>query len=389
MSKLKIRDYVAISLMFLVSGSVWGSILNGSRFIVIFFLFSIFYAYKNGVSFKEKEVFYLSVYALCLLINCAFIGDSSSFNLVFGYLLLAMGALCILQSIEFDKFRYLYLNIAAFIALTSVVLYFFQQQNLIPLQLVSSPDRKTRYLMFLFNNFGWGHPFNRLAGPYWEPGAFQIVLNYALILYYNEISHLKFTVAKGKIKLAIIVIAILLTESTAGYINLLVISVMTIINMKVTKKSFIKYICISIGLVIASFFLLASDTYVDKFSQKGQKNSSYEIRRMDNLAMLQMTFEEPFCGYGLQSSQFRSRGKSLGNSTSSNGLLYISSQMGLLFLLFMILAEYNRLKEFYPQRTFLILILLLLFQATEVFIFFPISFIFFFAKSPQKELDAK
>lgn len=381
-------SYIAVFLMFLVSGTVFASMMHASTFMFLFFFFSLFYAKKNNVIFGRKEFFFLFIYSIYLFANCLFVGDyeTTSFNTVIGYVLLATGTLCVMQSIEYDKFRYIYLNIATFIAFTSAILFLLQQSNLIPLKIETTPGG-VRFLMFLFNNFGWGLPFDRLAGPYWEPGAFQIVLNYALIMYLNEICSFKFSVPYGKIKLAIIIIALLLTQSTAGYINLFVFAVLTILNMKLTRRTIPKYICIGIALLVACFYLMTSETYTSKMAQKGEKDTSYEIRKNDNMAMLQMSVEKPIWGYGINSFEFRSRGKSLGNSTSSNGLLAVSSQLGCPFLLFIILSLYIKLRKFYPQKTFLVLIILLMLQATEVFIFFPIALIFVFAKIKKEKIS--
>ena len=380
-------SYIAVFLMFLVSGTVLGSMLHASVFIYIFFIYSIFFAFKSKIKYGHKELIFFGIYSLCLLCSCLFVGEyeSNSFNMVIGFLLLATGALNIMQSIDYNKFRYIYLNIATFIAFTSIILFLLQQQNLIPLHIEEKAG--VRYLMFLYNNFGWDYPFDRLAGPYWEPGAFQIILNYVLIMYFNEICNFSFSVPYGKLKILIIIAALLMTQSTAGYINLFILIVITVLNMKMTKKTFMKAIFIGIALIAAAFFLLSSETYTEKMSQKGSDNTSYEIRKMDNLAMLQMTMERPILGYGINSPAFRNRGKHLGNITSSNGLLALSSQLGCIFLLFFCLALYSRLKKFYPQKRFLVFFLLLMLQATEVFVFFPIAFIFFFAKIKMDKIS--
>lgn len=383
---MKLYSYIAIFLMFLVSGTVFCSMLHTSAFYLIFIAFSFFYAKISHIKLRRNDFIYFIVYSLWLLASSLYVGEfqSSSFNMVLGYLIMATGTFCILQSIDYNKFRYIFLNIAAFIALTSTILYLLQQQNLIPLTLVHG-NKNDQYLMFLFNNFGWGYPFDRLAGPYWEPGAFQIVLNYAVILYFNELCHFKFNVKNGKKKMAIIVLALILTKSTAGYINLAILTVVIMANMKITKRTFIKSVFAGIFFITASFFMLSSDTYREKMAQKGEKGTSYEIRKDDNLALLTMSLEKPILGYGINSPEFISRGKTLGNTTSSNGLLALSSQLGCIFLALYIFIFYRKLKIFFPKKTLLVLFLLLLLQATEVFIFFPLAFIFFFAKPPKPE----
>jgi hypothetical protein len=140
----------------------------------------------------------------------------------------------------------------------------------------------------------------------------------------------------------------------------------------------LKYVGIVGLLAVAGMFMLNSDAVQHKMAQKGRDGSSYEIRQADNLAMLTMTMEKPIVGYGLLSNEFRQRGRDLGNLTSSNGLLSISSQMGIPFFVCILIALYSSLKKFFPKNTFLEELVVLSLHSTEVFFYFPISFFFLF-----------
>jgi len=377
--KRDIHDYVGVSLLFLLSGTVFGFMLHAAVFVFLFFIFSIFYFFKKKYALNQKAFFYYICYILWLSISYFWLGGhtSSDFKIYIVYLILATGSLLILQSLEYERFKKIYLNIAAFIALTSVILFLLHLYNIIPTTHVYKPGAEKPYMMFAFNCFGWFSSFGRCAGPYWEPGAFQIVLNYALVLFFNEISAFHLT-KEEKIKLGIIVIAIIMTQSTAGFFNLIVLVFLVVTNAKVGKRDIIKYAFIIMAAILASCALFFSAPVQKKLSQKGYEGTSYEVRSADNLAMAKMTIEKPIIGYGFLSSEYRSRGMYLGNRTSSNGLLAISSQLGVPFLLGVVLALYCSLKRYYPQKTLLVLLLVLMLHTTEVFFYYPIAFIFLF-----------
>lgn len=383
--KSDFHDYLGVSLLFLLSGTVFGFMLHAAAFVFLFFIFSVFYFFKKKYALNQKAFFYYICYVLWLSISYFWLGGhaSSDFKFFIVYLILATGSLLILQSIEYERFKKIYLNIAAFIAFTSIILFLLHLYNMIPIEHVYKPGAQKPYMMFAFNNFGWFVSFKRCAGPYWEPGAFQIVLNYALVLYFKEISKLQVN-RKDGIKILCVITAIIMTQSTAGFINLIILALIIMINSKVEKRQLFKYICAGIALISFSGILLSSDTIQKKFFQKGYEGTSYEVRQSDNLAMLQMTYEKPLVGYGLVSNEFRQRGNILGNTTSSNGLLVITSQLGIPFFICIIIALYSSLKRYFPNKTPLFLLLVLLLQSTEVFFYFPISFLFLFNRRPSR-----
>lgn len=383
--KKTLWDYTAVVLVFFLSGTVFGFVLHSLIFVPIFFVFSLIYAKKRKTQFSRKALKIFVVYVLWATFSYAFVGTpySFTFSIYIVYILLAMGSLCIMQSMDFYRYRRLYLNVAVFVAVTSMLLFVMQQFDMLPLTFIPKPGYG-RFMMFALNNFGWWFPFNRLAGPYWEPGVFQIVLNYALIMYFKEISSLNFSDV-SKAKLFVVLLALVMTKSTAGYINLVILIIAVLLNAKVSKKNVLKFACLGFASIFAIFALLTSDAYQKKMDQKGHDNTSYEIRKADNLAMLQMTIERPFVGYGLASMEARTRGRALGDRTSSNGLLFMSSQVGLPFLLAYILATFFCLKSFYPRKTILVLIFVLMLHTTEVYFYFPISLVFFFCKKGQPD----
>ncbi|WP_158278283.1 MULTISPECIES: O-antigen ligase [unclassified Fibrobacter] len=307
-------------------------------------------------------------------------------NIFSVYLMLATGALLTFQSINFESLKHAFLNVVTVIATTGLALFLLHSLDLLPTVHVYKHGSSIPYMMFAFNNFGWFNSFNRLAGPYWEPGAFQIILNYTLLIFFEDLSKLRLA-KNDALKLLIIVFAVIMTKSTTGYIFLAIFSIFVIFNSKMTKKNVVRFLGIGLAIVFSCFAIFSSDTIQKKFDQKGEKGSSYEIRQADNLAMLQMTIERPFVGYGIVSNEFRQRGKVLGNVTSSNGPLAITSQIGIPFFLLLLFFNHKALKQLHYKRAKLLLFMIILLNSSEVFFYFPLFFIFIFINKTHNEVE--
>lgn len=96
---------------------------------------------------------------------------------------------------------------------------------------------------------------NRLASIFWEPGQYQIILNFTLILCSNDIidlfkEHRYMILIK---KYIILIVALMLTKSTAGYIAFGIICIYVMFNVLDKQKigqadysnCFLCYLCVS------------------------------------------------------------------------------------------------------------------------------------------------
>lgn len=150
--------------------------------------------------------------------------------------------------------------------------------------------------------------FNRIAGIFTEPGAYQFCLNFALVLFLEDIKtlHLK----KNEIyKIGTIIFTIILCGSTIGYLVLITIIIYTISRLK------IKYKAISLPLIALIAFwgikgLVLSDNISGKFSQEGE-GSSLMMRQADNIALLQMISDSPILGNGIKSNIYNKNQKNM------------------------------------------------------------------------------
>lgn len=369
----KYWEYYITLLMFLVSGGAFFYMQKGIIFVPLYFLSSFYYAKKWGKLYRRnKSNFYLFYY----LIWCSFSfyiiypSHSESANQFYTIILMLIGTYWFFSNITFKRFKILYLDICTFLAAISIIVYILVHLGIAPITIVKDS------LFSFLHCVGWIDVSERLFGIYWEPGVYQIVLNVALFMYLNELANLSLN-KKQKVKLIIIIITLLLTRSTAGYLNLAILVGLIIFRSNKIRSNIFILIMTSFLACLAIFYLYNSPVVQKKFEQKDKEGTSYEVRLADNIGMLIMTSEKPLIGYGLSSKDYEQRADELGNLTSSNGILAISAMFGLpflfIYLYFMTKGVKRIIKGFVA---YLCLPLIILFHCTEVYFYFPIALIF-------------
>lgn len=151
------------------------------------------------------------------------------------------------------KFRYAYFRAIAFTAAVSLIffgLYYFGGWYT-----GMSFDRVNSIIVY--NQILGGEPRN--SGMFWEPGAFQGYINLVPLMF---LSDLKYLWKIEKLRCTILLLALLTTFSTTGYI-VLMITLATIV-IKDTKNIFLK---VAVSAVIV-FGIIYSFTSVDFLGEK-------------------------------------------------------------------------------------------------------------------------
>lgn len=97
-------------------------------------------------------------------------------------------------------------------------------------------------------------------------------------------------------KYIILIVALMLTKSTAGYIAFGIICIYVMFNV-LDKRKIGQAIIVTAFCVTCVSVLLSSDAVQEKFAQKNEtRDTSYSIRMMDNLGLLRMIQERPIVG---------------------------------------------------------------------------------------------
>lgn len=286
-----IVNFIIILLSFIVGGKFF---LNKTSIIVLLSLLT--YIYINNIvypnTFVESVLFSIRVLAIFMLI----------------------------YAIKKNKIEGLKIitNIIFSISFLSLILYLLKYFFLIqlPFQEIEILNKTYKIYLFLLSTVPiriWGIRIYRNASIFWEPGVFQIYLNFALV-------YLLFVKKKiNFFKIIIILISIITTMSTTGIFLSGLIITLKIIFFKVKSVTYLigKFI-----LIIFVMFILIP--FIVYFSYDKIGSISYSYRIIDILISIKLWSEKLIFGWGfLNYDIFRQRtGLTRGNSNGLFSLLY-------------------------------------------------------------------
>lgn len=365
-------EYTNIFLLIVCSGSIINLVLF--RYTMpLFFCISIYHKWKCRTANTNHSRSLLFI--LLILITITTIEHGSSGNTIITLFVNIVASYATISSYSLNRFKRIYLNIIFFLCITSIFIYIGSHAHILPISLYKAEHVSIMYSFF--HTIGWnGMLFNRIAGIFTEPGAFQFCLNIALVLFLEEIRNL--SLKKHEVfKIGIIVLTIILCGSTVGYLVLIAIIIYIITRLKIRNKP------ISLLFIILIAFwgikgLVSSENIYGKFNQDGE-GSSLIMRQADNIALLQMISDSPIIGNGINSDTYNSKSEEYGNNTSSNGVLAAIASIGIGWLILYIIYCYKASKKIYNEVSpWIIICITLLIQTNENFSFMPFIYIFLY-----------
>lgn len=316
-----------------LSGSVMSAIATDNliyRFILIIGLLMSFgftiNNFKNKIS--KKTIFFYLLIICSIFIQFLISGSNVSlFVSRIIWLILFIQSLHFLKKNNIDFFHYLYIGI---VIIATYSIFFFVSINVLkislPYKYMNSGDylkyKNYFYIFFecpsMYSTNVWGHTFTRLQGLFWEPGAFQIFINFALyrLLFYES----------GKHKMTIyflFLICIVLSLSTTG---LLLFSFLTIYRAYCSKQISTKIrILLFLPFIILIIFLILNVLSIKRASFAG--NVSFNLRINDIKTGYQIFLEHPIFGTGFDNNSEFIKYQKL-NRGSSNGLVTMFYTLG-------------------------------------------------------------
>ena len=368
---------------------------GGQRFDVenqiptlLIWLVTCFTAFLNSeIEYRIEEWFVGVIPVLFLmvwmLISTVVVNIFSDFFFL-SYLLYPMGIVISLYCFDFYKVRDCLLRLLSLIMLVSIIVHIGYNLEIIPAELDGDAD-KTLAMSLYFFNVGWGSfeniPLTRFSSIYWEPGQGQIVIMYVLVLFSDDIQNHIYDIAYLLKKYGILLLSILLTGSTTGYIVFaLFVSGLLLFNGNMLNQRRILPIFLSAILAIGIFsFFYLSDVVQAKLelSESLNDDNSYAIRMADNLACFTVAIDNPIFGMGINSVELNAELEAYGNTTASNGWLFSAAQMGFVYIIVMFIAMYMNIRKMnFGILTIVPLIILILSQANEYATYFPITWMY-------------
>ena len=361
----KAWNWALVYLMIFFSSSFSLSVYNGTTRILLYGLLLVLIAlniflYKKNLRVKSSIVFLLPLIAsLSYLLN----GESiKQFEILLFYYLISFVFVIYL---DFDKWCDAYLGVIQFIAILSIILYFIYIAfpsiiDALPTT-ANSAGRTTHTIFFCLTPFE-----GRSIGIFWEPGAFQIYLMIAIIIEYFTYGLKRYS------RLAILLIANILTFSTTAFIatGVLIIVILTneIIEGQLRKGLGISIVVSLLIIIVVSYFTEKAgiDIYtkvfskIDRYRSSPTSYGSAAVRFNSIIKAFDIFIQNPILGVGTTklNNSFLSV---FGNSMTTCTFINWFAISGLFYGTLMSIGVFKFSKLFTKRRIVSVLLLLLIF----------------------------
>jgi len=300
-----LHDIITLLIIFLVGSCVVINDVISSFATIFLWMLAFLLICLNAKKLNIKTLFIGAVLIACILASSIVNGEilKNTVSRIVSIVIIIF----YVASIDFDEAKESVVRVMTFLAGISLIL-FTACLFISPLSNVMNFQVRQN----TFANFGlfvYEVGMSRNCGMFWEPGAYQSFLNLAILL---EI--LKPQINKNRI--IILVLAVLSTFSTTGYIALFTIAIIFVFRLQDLNKK-IKYITIGICLIFIGLCLLGDKILVlgennlfgkimyffynkDYHYQSGKNLTSAAIRYFSIVKPAEIFVQNPLFGVGYQ-----------------------------------------------------------------------------------------
>ena len=372
-------DYFIATLFIFTSGSVfWLTALRPAGAYILLLLVAALNVIRKKRRLNNSWHFILIVVVMCL-INAIILQRRYQDNSMLGYILCITAAYLIISQYNFHYFVKLLTNVLVVILAIGIPVYFLCSFDIIPSyhkQMLGSTYMMSGYIFTI----GWYNPFGRFSGIWHEPGACQIILNTILWLNFKKIQNWDLS-KYDKIKYTIIIIGILITKSTAGYLVFLTFLLAIGFTSKIRNRHrLVIYMILCICMISASIVLFNDDVIQKKlFNEPGKESVSKHGRKNDAIAFITVANQHPLIGVGIGTDLFFEKSREYGMTARSSGILLYTASLGYPWLLLVLYTFFVRIRRMkLGKATLFLYISVLIMENNEMFMEFPITSLFIF-----------
>lgn len=364
------KDYILLFLVVVFSSGASTFAISEEALIVSFVISLAIFFQKSRRSLEQSYSQSVLIFGgVCLLYY--FINDGIDLNSWLGLFVRLFFSFNVIQIVG-DQFADKWIRLIRFISIVSIVMFIVQL--IVPAllfdmnDLFSIPERENSNSILF--NFMYLHQY-RNCGPMWEPGVFAALL--IITLFISEVYKKKlFTKYNFPI-----ILALLTTFSTTGYLALLVITVLHFIQEKSFSVSY--YILLFIVIAAVASFQIIDDKITsqyyglsDEIYGVDQASDEYKVsisRYASFVVDYDVFAERPWLGYGAdilttnKNTYFQEYGE---NINRSSGIMSQLVRFGLVGLVVFFGAMYKSFKSITSIKNSIggiILLLLLLFSS--------------------------
>ena len=253
---------------------------------------------------------------------------------------------------------YIYRVLVA-LAIITLLFYFLAEIIKFPMSyFVVYSGNSYRYYNYyeIFFTYYYNQVLPRLSGLFWEPGVYQIYLNWALFLYIFEEK-------ENKRELLVLLSSIILTKSTSGYCIAAVLMVVYINKSRFFSKKNRMLLTI-VGITFAS--IISAVVVYKKVQTTGNDIYGSAFLRFSDISNgLSIFFKYPFTGVGFgNETEFMEldiHGRGI-----SNGLISYAYMTGIIGLVIALYPFFRNIRiSSYKLRQWIWTIMILIFNSTE------------------------
>lgn len=345
---------------------------------------------------KKNTVKILFISIIWIIVNSTLNIDRMASSIIFLFRFIAIFSLIKYCDVEgVDIYNYMY-KLISFISIYSLLLYIVIQFLNIPISYKPIDTGNYRIYKSYWNIYYWlqtidlnGNVIIRNSSIFWEPGMYQIFLNYCV---YYLLFQKKFISFRDKINLILLSVSILSTTSTSGIMVLIILYVLKIYSTRTTSKLILilklfSNIALTLGGILAIIYLI------------NQKSGSVSmIERMNDLLIpIKLFWEKPFFGWGYLNYDiydiYTVLSNNKGNSNGIMSLLYQTGLIGVIFysyyIMIMIKSMSNKLTKNKLFQIVSLVIFIIISNMTEPIIYSNFTLIFLAVGYSRLDLEYK
>lgn len=374
-------DYLVLYLLIATSGSLRFNALPDKMLIVFLGLIVVYAIMIKKVRINIPFLGYVAIVYLFLMIGYYYTDRSMPFNSIIGFLVKLFIAYFALLSIG-RNFVDVYIRLFFFLAVVSLVGYIIDLTGLFRgvIQLLPAIGSSGGGYEGFFNVFASNHHYERNQGIFYEPGAYQIYINAAIIMLLfcpNSLDQ-----RKRNIYFVVFTLVIITTISTTAI--LIYAGVVALVLLKSSKLSgkmkSVIVLSVIIGSGVASTFIY--EVVINKLQgyvaggqiERSGLGGSGQRRSFDAKVDIEI-FKSDILGVGQKryAEMFSTIGRTTATS-SSNGITRTFAIFGFPFTLFLFASYYVGIRKLLPDMflaTFVFLLFILCINSQSFFVIAP------------------
>lgn len=379
---MRIGNKMSYFLLFILLAFSGNPVFNQNKFFLIIFgvvliLAIIFFSKaKFDFGFKKRLFQYVSFFLIIFLLQSIFL-DYVSIGAVINFCFKILVGAIIVYLLDYN-FRKKYLNLMYFLGVISIIGYFINLAG-IKIPAIFETQHNNSIILFGTHKSMFDDSPMRNSGMFWEPGAYAGYLLLVPILYIRDLKELW---NWHKKKCIILLIALITTLSTTGYVIIYLILIYFL--MIKSGKKFLVYI--SLPFIMSGMYTIF--TQLDFLGEKIETQSESSLSsnagqdfspdRFGALAFdLHYIEKHPIVGNGLHSKtryadhQYLVKDEESGILSHGNGFSNFVASMGIVSILFYFYLIYTRF-PFSKRDSFFVIILIALLLQGEQFLDYPL-----------------